>query len=74
MPCFVFSFEYAWMEYVLMEYVLQVVMSNGLVTVTISNPAGMVTGIQYNGISNVLETANKEDNRGYLHMCTSSSL
>lgn len=43
----------------------QVVMSNGLVTVTFSNPAGMVTGIQYDGMKNVLETANKEDNRGY---------
>ncbi|KAL7254869.1 hypothetical protein ACSBR1_009090 [Camellia fascicularis] len=48
-----------------MEYDLQVVMSNGIVTVTLSNPAGMVTGIQYNGINNVLETINKEDDRGY---------
>ncbi|XP_057495308.1 probable rhamnogalacturonate lyase B isoform X2 [Actinidia eriantha] len=43
----------------------QVVMSNGLVTVTLSNPAGMVTGIQYGGINNVLETANSDSNRGY---------
>lgn len=48
-----------------MESIIQVVMCNGLVTVTFSNPAGMVTGIQYDGMKNVLETANKEDNRGY---------
>ncbi|CAL5368338.1 unnamed protein product [Camellia sinensis] len=41
-----------------------VVMSNGIISVTLSNPAGMVTGIQYNGINNVLETINKEDDRG----------
>ncbi|KAM7515833.1 hypothetical protein LguiA_005416 [Lonicera macranthoides] len=42
-----------------------VVVDNGLVKVTFSTPEGMVTGIQYNGIENILEGANKDDNRGY---------
>ncbi|KAM7489118.1 hypothetical protein LguiB_026602 [Lonicera macranthoides] len=41
-----------------------VVMSNGLVSVTLSNPIGMVTEIEYGGINNLLER-NKEKNRGY---------
>ncbi|XP_031249888.1 probable rhamnogalacturonate lyase B isoform X2 [Pistacia vera] len=40
-------------------------MSNGLVQVTLSNPDGEVIGINYNGIDNVLETDNDQDNRGY---------
>ncbi|CAI9111388.1 OLC1v1011606C1 [Oldenlandia corymbosa var. corymbosa] len=39
-------------------------MENGLVSITLSVPAGEVIGIQYNGIQNLLE-ANKLDNRGY---------
>ncbi|KDO40183.1 hypothetical protein CISIN_1g0067411mg, partial [Citrus sinensis] len=42
-----------------------VVMDNGLVQVTLSNPEGEVIGIKYNEIDNVLETQNEEDNRGY---------
>lgn len=42
-----------------------VVMDNGLVQVTLSNPEGEVVGIKYNEIDNVLETQNEEDNRGY---------
>ncbi|KAF3447275.1 hypothetical protein FNV43_RR12455 [Rhamnella rubrinervis] len=42
-----------------------VVMDNGIVQVTLSNPDGIVTGIQYNGMDNLLEVLNKEHNRGY---------
>ncbi|KAM7515835.1 hypothetical protein LguiA_005418 [Lonicera macranthoides] len=41
-----------------------VVMDNGIVNVTLSVPNGMVTGIQYHGISNLLEN-NNEKSRGY---------
>ncbi|KAG2698663.1 hypothetical protein I3843_07G160000 [Carya illinoinensis] len=42
-----------------------VVMDNGIVQVTLSNPDGIVTGIRYNGVDNLLEVLNKESNRGY---------
>ncbi|KAK8505130.1 hypothetical protein V6N13_025996 [Hibiscus sabdariffa] len=42
-----------------------VVMDNGILQVTISNPGGIVTGIQYNGIDNLLAVENKEVDRGY---------
>ncbi|XP_010244706.1 PREDICTED: probable rhamnogalacturonate lyase B [Nelumbo nucifera] len=42
-----------------------VVMDNGILQVTLSNPEGIVTGIRYNGIDNLLEVHNEEDNRGY---------
>ncbi|GMI82767.1 hypothetical protein like AT1G09910 [Hibiscus trionum] len=42
-----------------------VVMDNGIVQVTLSKPGGIVTGIRYNGIDNLLEVRNKETNRGY---------
>ncbi|KAI5654776.1 hypothetical protein M9H77_31963 [Catharanthus roseus] len=42
-----------------------VVMGNGLIKVTLSNPGGMVTGIEYNGIDNVLDVHQKESRRGY---------
>ncbi|XP_020530600.1 probable rhamnogalacturonate lyase B isoform X1 [Amborella trichopoda] len=42
-----------------------VVLDNGIVQVTLSKPEGIVTGIQYGGIDNVLETLNEEVNRGY---------
>ncbi|KAG2698669.1 hypothetical protein I3760_07G160600 [Carya illinoinensis] len=42
-----------------------VVMDNGILQVNISNPEGMVTGIEYNGIDNLLEILNEESNRGY---------
>ncbi|GLT60576.1 hypothetical protein SLA2020_333370 [Shorea laevis] len=42
-----------------------VVMDNGILQVTISKPDGTVTGIQYQGIDNLLEVRNKESDRGY---------
>lgn len=39
-------------------------MDNGIVQVTLSKPGGIVTGIQFNGIDNLLEVRNKETNRG----------
>ncbi|KAJ4774966.1 Rhamnogalacturonate lyase [Rhynchospora pubera] len=42
-----------------------VVIDNGIIQLTLSNPDGIVTGIQYNGVDNLMEILNKEDNRGY---------
>lgn len=38
---------------------------NGIIQLTLSKPDGIVTGIQYNGVDNLMEILNKEDNRGY---------
>ncbi|KAL3619596.1 hypothetical protein CASFOL_034508 [Castilleja foliolosa] len=43
----------------------QVIMDNGIIRVTLSKPDGLVTAIKYNGIDNLLETANDKSNRGY---------
>ncbi|KAK1311144.1 hypothetical protein QJS10_CPA08g00313 [Acorus calamus] len=42
-----------------------VVMDNGILQVTLSKPDGIITGVRYNGIDNLMEIINKEDNRGY---------
>eukprot|EP01018_Ginkgo_biloba_P036808 Gb_00786 [translate_table: standard] len=42
-----------------------VVMDNGIVKLTLSKPEGIVTGIQYGGLDNLLEIRNEEVNRGY---------
>ncbi|EEC84000.1 hypothetical protein OsI_30178 [Oryza sativa Indica Group] len=38
---------------------------NGIFEVTLSNPDGIVTGVRYNGVDNLMEILNKEDKRGY---------
>lgn len=43
----------------------QVVLTNGLVNLTLTIPGGMVSGVTYKGSDNLLDTRNKEDNRGY---------
>ncbi|KAI5648048.1 hypothetical protein M9H77_34053 [Catharanthus roseus] len=40
-------------------------LDNGLLKVTLSTPGGMITGIGYKGIHNLLETGQKESGRGY---------
>lgn len=40
-------------------------MDNGLFSIRFSVPDGMVVNIKYNGIDNLLENKNKENNRGY---------
>ncbi|KAL5556619.1 hypothetical protein UlMin_038855 [Ulmus minor] len=44
---------------------VQVVLDNGLVELTFTNPGGDLIGIKYNGIENLLEIHNKESDRGY---------
>jgi hypothetical protein len=43
----------------------QVEIKNGIFDLTLSNPDGIVTGVRYNGVDNLMEILNKEDNRGY---------
>ncbi|GMN40186.1 hypothetical protein TIFTF001_009411 [Ficus carica] len=42
-----------------------VVVDNGILRATLSKPDGNVTGIEYNGIDNLLEVLNEKENRGY---------
>ncbi|EXC35407.1 hypothetical protein L484_026732 [Morus notabilis] len=50
---------------IIRDYRIEVILDNGIVRVTFSKPGGDVIGIKYNGIDNLLETDNKENNRGY---------
>jgi len=43
-----------------------VVIDNGIVSLNLSKPEGHITGI-YNGINNVLEPKNEEDDRGCVY-------
>ncbi|KAL1327454.1 hypothetical protein HN51_037503 [Arachis hypogaea] len=43
----------------------QLVVDNGIVSVTLSIPEGYIIGISYNGIENVLEPQNEDQDRGY---------
>ncbi|KAF7809447.1 putative rhamnogalacturonate lyase B [Senna tora] len=51
--------------------IVQVVMDNGIVSVSLSRPDGNVLQLSYNGISNVLEPRNHDDDRGYLPISSS---
>ncbi|KAL8172018.1 hypothetical protein V2J09_023822 [Rumex salicifolius] len=42
-----------------------VILDNGILAVTISKPNGYITGIRYNGVNNILDVINPEDDRGY---------
>ncbi|KAK7250632.1 hypothetical protein RIF29_33178 [Crotalaria pallida] len=44
----------------------QLIVDNGVVSVTLSIPEGYVIGISYNGIDNILEAEREEQDRGYL--------
>ncbi|KAF1871983.1 hypothetical protein Lal_00012202 [Lupinus albus] len=46
----------------------KLVVDNGIISVTLSNPEGYVTGISYNGIHNILEVENLEKDRGYFSL------
>ncbi|CAN1270662.1 Rhamnogalacturonate lyase [Linum perenne] len=45
-----------------------VVIGNGIVEVKLTNPGGQLTGVGYNGVDNLLEVVNPENNRGYWDM------
>ncbi|KAG9440126.1 hypothetical protein H6P81_020291 [Aristolochia fimbriata] len=49
----------------LKTYSKHVEIDNGIVKLTLSRPDGMVTGISYKGLDNLLEVRNREINRGY---------
>ncbi|GER34521.1 rhamnogalacturonate lyase [Striga asiatica] len=42
-----------------------VVMDNGIVNLKLTKPTGLISGIAYRGVKNVLEYKNKETKRGY---------
>lgn len=40
-------------------------MDNGIFSITIACPEGTVTGIEYNGLDNILNDRNEKSDRGY---------
>ena len=46
----------------------QVEMSNGIVSITLTLPGGSITNITYQGSDNLLQTQDKETDRGYSHI------
>ncbi|KAH6760095.1 Rhamnogalacturonate lyase family protein [Perilla frutescens var. frutescens] len=50
-----------------------VVLDNGILNVTLSTPEGMIIGITYNGVDNLLEYEYEENNRGYWDLVWSNS-
>ncbi|OVA07811.1 Rhamnogalacturonate lyase [Macleaya cordata] len=42
-----------------------VILNNGLVQLTITNPGGLLTGIKYGGMDNLLDLKSSESTRGY---------
>ncbi|KAH7669403.1 Rhamnogalacturonate lyase protein [Dioscorea alata] len=42
-----------------------VIIDNGILQLTLSKPGGIVTGVKYNGVDNLMEILNNEANRGY---------
>lgn len=53
-------------QFFLIIPIFQVVIDNGLLQLTLSNPGGLIRGIQYNGMDNLLELHNQDLNGGYL--------
>lgn len=50
-----------------MILVMQVIMENGILKLTMSQPDGALTGIQYGGMDNLLDTKLTQYQRGYKH-------
>lgn len=50
----------------LINFCVQVVLDNGLLQVTLTNPGGLIVGIRYNGLDNLLELNNPVLNGGYV--------
>lgn len=48
---------------------MQVIIDNGLLQLTLTNPEGYLTGVRYNGIDNILQKRNKESGRAYVVLC-----
>lgn len=49
--------------------IIQVDIDNGIVQITLTNPGGLLKGIKYGGIDNLLELHNQDLNGGYFILC-----